>query len=1239
MSVSETNRFFRQNIESYEERNLSLGIEGFNYSDIFKPGRLRDLSAAFHQFLQERSPDAKKELDHYFKEGESDSSREGDILLNCAPHLSEFIAELFGIKRELAELNNTYLSKKETFRFKNLIIKRDVLKLKRLKQGLPESLEALRQKFSIYRKHLKLPEAPFEHPEDELSFVCLSIYDRLELYKKLKKDSEAVGPGVRKWVTDYHLRLKSDLPKVLELTASLESEFRFLEVLFEDLTFYTYGLYLEQLKRHKDKRWPIFILPERLDFEALVKLTPSPQDGNYGDEQYLRQRDGFSLTDYRMSREQVLNEVDYCLYCHDKKKDSCSKGFYEEDKSTPRKNAHGISITGCPLDEKISEAHTAASKGDPLGGLAIIMIDNPMCPGTGHRICNECMRGCIYQKQSPVNIPQIETRLLTDVVYNLPYGFEIYGLLTRWNPLNRNRPYKLPYNGKNILIVGQGPAGYTLAHYLSNEGFGVVGIDGLKIEPLPAWLTGRDIGLPVPVRNYRELYESTDNRLLMGFGGVSEYGITVRWDKNFLNLIYLTLSRKALYRVYGGVRFGGTLKIEEAWEMGFDHIALSTGAGKPTIVPMKNNMINGIRKASDFLMTLQLTGAAKKDSLASLQVCLPAVVIGGGLTGVDTATEIFAYYPILVEKVLKRYETLEKEGHLDKLESHLTDKDKEILTEYLSHGREIRSERERAKAIGEMPNFVPIVRKWGGVKLIYRKSLLDSPAYRLNHEEVEKALEEGIEFMQCYSPVEVIPDNNSTISGLVLEKQVVTDDGRWRGTGEFKTIEAKSLCIAAGTAPNTIYEKEFPGTFKKDQQDYYFKTHRVKIDNEAIKLKEGRGFFSSYEWQGKTITMYGDNHPAYAGNVVKAMASAKDGYPSVVTLFESHVQSLNPDKQRERNASWHAFTSELDEQFNAEVVEVKRLTDTIVEIIVKSPLAAKNFKPGQFYRVQRFETLSPIIHNTRLSTEGMALTGAGVDKEKGVISLIVLEMGHSSRLCANFKKGEKIVCMGPTGEPTIIPKNETVLLVGGGLGNAVLFSIAEACKKAGNKVIYFAGYKKHSDLFKLEELTRSTDVLIICADKGEPPSTNRSTDKTFKGNVVQAMVAYSAGHLGEQLISLQSVNRLIVIGSDRMMAAVKGARCHQLKGILSEDHVAFGSINSPMQCMMKEICAQCLQKHIDPQTGEEEYVFSCFNQDQHLDRVDFENLNTRLKSNNTLEKLNNAWLDYCLSKDKSLQMV
>ena len=238
--------------------------------------------------------------------------------------------------------------------------------------------------------------------------------------------------------------------------------------------------------------------------------------------------------------------------------------------------------------------------------------------------------------------------------------------------------------------------------------------------------------------------EELDERILSGFGGVSEYGITVRWDKNFLTMIQLMLTRRKRFRAYGGVRFGGTLTIEDAWDFGFDHIAIATGAGRPTIVPMKNNLIRGIRQASDFLMSLQLTGAFKKDTLSNLQVRLPAVVIGGGLTGVDTATEIFAYYPVQVEKMLGKFEQVVEEFGEERALAVFDNEELATFKEFLAHGAAIRAERARAAAAGEAPNFVPLVQSWGGVSLVYRKRLQDSPAYRLNHEEVQKALEEGI---------------------------------------------------------------------------------------------------------------------------------------------------------------------------------------------------------------------------------------------------------------------------------------------------------------------------------------------------------------------------------------------------------------------------------------------------------------------------------------------------------------
>jgi hypothetical protein len=99
-----------------------------------------------------------------------------------------------------------------------------------------------------------------------------------------------------------------------------------------------------------------------------------------------------------------------------------------------------------------------------------------------------------------------------------------------------------------------------------------------------------------------------------------------------------------------------------------------------------------------------------------------------------------------------------------------------------------------------------------------------------------------------------------------------------------------------------------------------------------------------------------------------------------------------------------------------------------------------------------------------------------------------------------------------------------------------------------------------------------------------------------------------------------------------MMNAVRLARHSVLRPHLKPDHRGIGSINSPMQCMLKEICAQCLQLQRDPETGKETVVFSCFNQDQELDRVDFACLRQRLRQNSVQEKIGVLWIDRSLRR-------
>jgi NAD(P)H-flavin reductase len=187
-------------------------------------------------------------------------------------------------------------------------------------------------------------------------------------------------------------------------------------------------------------------------------------------------------------------------------------------------------------------------------------------------------------------------------------------------------------------------------------------------------------------------------------------------------------------------------------------------------------------------------------------------------------------------------------------------------------------------------------------------------------------------------------------------------------------------------------------------------------------------------------------------------------------------------------------------------------------VVIKAPLAAKAFQPGQFYRLQNFEAFATKVETpslnpesrilpTTLAMEGLAMTGAWVDKERGLLSVIVLEMGGSSDLCAHLKPGEPVILMGPTGTPTEIPVGEQVMLVGGGLGNAVLFSIGKAMRAKGTKVLYFAGYKKAVDRYKIEDIEQAADVIVWCCDETLLPA-HRPQDMSFHGNIVEGIAAY-----------------------------------------------------------------------------------------------------------------------------------
>jgi NADPH-dependent glutamate synthase beta subunit-like oxidoreductase/NAD(P)H-flavin reductase len=1167
---------------------LNLNFD-LSFEELYNLDGLRKVDGYFIEKLLKISPElCNKMLDARENHSALYKLDQSNLIVELAPFLEEFIIELFNIENSIAKYKDEYNSLEVINRCNKAIVQKHVMNLSRefdqsqveiaktnltiygitlpsdSQNILDEELDMAESFLEIYENSQSQEDIEWANYNRELllhieNYTLWAIkteegqklHSRGALFKVPKKlDYENLIPNLERRILS---RVDNDnvtkigklllwvmfttnytLPTTIERSIYVNSKTQ-LEVLEKSkrisqlIYCYTFLTFPKKIFHLELNKYP-------KDFTFILKYKPKRkfQPFKYQFE-YLaikdsdrRTRSTFQLNDNVPTKVQVLHEANYCLYCHKRGKDSCSHGL--KSASGVRENQLKTKLNGCPLEQKISEMHLLFALGKVIGALATIVIDNPMVAATGHRICNDCMRSCIFQKQSPVDTPSVESAILKDVL-NLPFGFEIYSLLTRWNPLNFSQTLPREIGNNKVMVVGMGPAGFTLAHYLLNEGVTVVAIDGLKIEQLPSDITGIDDNGNhcqfKPIESLKQVFEKLEARKPKGFGGVMEYGITVRWDKNMLDLIRLLLVRRVYFRLYDGVRFGSNINYKLANISGIDHIALAVGAGSPNIPEIKNILSRGVRMSSDFLMSLQLSGAYRINTIIPLQLRMPLVVIGAGLTAIDTATEAIQYYLVQIKKFLHQYSIVG-----DELFKNLNEEEIAIANEFLTHGRQLKKRRVPLNKL---------IDKWGGVTVLYRKKLQDSPAYRINYEELAKAFEEGIKFVEDAVPLEVIKDSFGHCKSILFVKD-----------GKKTIIEAKSIIVATGTKPNTILNRE---------------SNIDGIEN---------------------ISYFGDADERYNGSVVKAMASAKNGYKRIIASL--------PSKK--------LVADDLDRKLISVVEKVERLTPTVVEVVIKSPGAAKGFNPGQFYRLQRYEENSNLVAGYNFPMEAIALTGANVKKD--YISLIILELGLSTKLCETLNVGEKVVLMGPTGIATEIPSNKNILLIGGGLGNAVLTSIGKKMIKNGCKVTYFAGYKKFEDRFKPEAIEAAANRVIWCCDEGifEP---SRKSDMAFHGNMVEAI-----NHYYKEL-NLSEIDHMVVIGSNKLMEAI--AKLRKRKRIKCN---GVASVNSPMNCMMKEICAQCIQRHIV--NGKEIFVYSCSEQDQNIDTVDFKNLEDRLSQNSLLEK-------------------
>jgi NADPH-dependent glutamate synthase beta subunit-like oxidoreductase/NAD(P)H-flavin reductase len=1140
--------------------------EGCLRLDSFFCERLRENDAAlFNRLMAGRAdPDSLGAKD------------EGDFCIALAPHLEDFIAELFGIEAELAGLEAEHELLAPLYTCKRLFVQREATRAHGEAEAAGFDGEALSTALAT-----RLGE-----DWDELAFAT-----RVMEWREAEQANAAVLDLARR---------------------------------------YAAWAVFSKAGRERHRAGVLFKIPRKLDPYHLVPVETEKVDGYEvmrADLRHARRREGFDLTDPGADLTLGLDDANYCIWCHIQGKDSCSKGLREKQGAGFRRSVFGVTLAGCPLEEKISEMHALKASGHPLGALAVICVDNPLCAATGHRVCNDCMKACVYQKQDPVNIPRSESRILKDVI-DLPWGLEIYGLLGRWNPLDLRRPVPRLATGRKVLVVGLGPAGFNLAHHLLNEGHTVVGVDGLKIEPLDPSLSGVAGGgacVPFePVKRFDDIRERLDERIMAGFGGLSEYGITVRWDKNYLKAIRLLLERRAAFRMFSAVRFGGTLDVDGTWALGFDHIALCVGAGRPTVLDVPNGLARGVRIANDFLMAIQLGGGAKKASLTDLQIRLPVVVIGGGLTAGDTATESLAYYPVQVEKFLSRYEALAAVHGEAALRTPWNREESSIAEEFIAHARAIRAERESATLEGRAPRIRELLEGWGGVTIAYRRRLIDSPSYTLNHEEVEFALEEGVRFVECAAPDAVEIDEFGHARAIRMKRMAVGGDGKLTETGEIVTLPARSILVAAGTQPNTVLAREDQAHFKLDGRYFQaFDERGNPVTPERVSKPHDAQVLIHIDGEGRAISAHGDLHPSFAGNVVKAMAGTKRAYPLISRLLAKRPASTQSDA---------ALFAHLAAALEVRIEKVEHLSADVSEITLRAPAAARAWRPGQFFRLQNFETLALSSDGTRLAMEAVAAMPSWVDGERGIVRLALSGKGGSSELAAFLEPGQPVSLMGPNGTALDLPTDGAVLLAGEGYGVAALLPLARACKERGNRLLVFAGFGRGDERFLEAEISDLAECVVWVVRHGPALAPSRPQDKSFAGDIPAALVAYGTGAMGATALPLAAVARAFAFGPDGLLASLAAARKGELASLFGPGVSFAAGVAAPMQCMMKEICARCLQPVRDPVSGATHILFACADQNLPLDLVDLPALHERLGQNSVQEKLTRRWIEYCLGR-------
>ena len=330
------------------------------FEDLFESAKLKDLTDKFYSFYKAEDASSYEKFSKYRDaKGEGfDELEVSNIVIESARYLDSFIIDLFGINSDAEALKHDNETERAILKVRSDFMIKKVFKKFKPADLASMHFKELNSKALLLKRHI-FPELPWETDEEKATAFMIRTLDEMEqnlrnhleimpngfvfnidLFKKSKEyfQKTSATEGIKEFTDN----IQTGDVKNPEGTDEQKRVYGFLKNAIELIQKWCYARMVDDAEKHKINDWALFHQPMNLDYNNLVHNkveTEGIPEKIYGEEETLRKRDGFKLTDSRYDNRKIMGEVEYCVFCHERKKDSCSKGLLEKDGDSKKKSA------------------------------------------------------------------------------------------------------------------------------------------------------------------------------------------------------------------------------------------------------------------------------------------------------------------------------------------------------------------------------------------------------------------------------------------------------------------------------------------------------------------------------------------------------------------------------------------------------------------------------------------------------------------------------------------------------------------------------------------------------------------------------------------------------------------------------------------------------------------------------------------------------------------------------------